>query len=165
MVQLFLQFQFNAFVFTILIFILSHFIFQGWETITSAVVKYISDHCSGVVFLLWGSYAQKKASVVNGKKHHLLKSVHPSPLSAHRGFLGCKHFSKCNELLKAQGKDPIDWTKLDAQKKKKMLKASNQKSKSTWFLTNFGPKYHQLPEICVCYCYAKPYYLYPDLFT
>lgn len=87
---------------------------QGWETITSAVVKYISDHCSGVVFLLWGSYAQKKASVVNGKKHHLLKSVHPSPLSAHRGFLGCKHFSKCNELLKAQGKDPIDWTKLDA---------------------------------------------------
>ena len=145
MVQLFLQFQFNAFVFTILIFILSHFIFQGWETITSAVVKYISDHCSGVVFLLWGSYAQKKASVVNGKKHHLLKSVHPSPLSAHRGFLGCKHFSKCNELLKAQGKDPIDWTKLDAQKKKKMLKASNQKSKSTGCSTSISP----ISNLCI----------------
>lgn len=88
-------------------------IFQGWETLTNAVVKHISEHCSGVVFLLWGSYAQKKADIVDKKRHHLLKSVHPSPLSAHRGFLGCKHFSKCNELLLAQEKTPIDWKKLD----------------------------------------------------
>ena len=91
----------------------SHLYLQGWETLTSAVVKYISDNCNGVVFLLWGSYAHKKAANVNGKKHHLLKSVHPSPLSAHRGFLGCKHFSKCNEILVKQGQTPIDWTKLD----------------------------------------------------
>ena len=65
------------------------------------------------MFLLWGAYAHKKAAVVDAKKHHLLKSVHPSPLSAHRGFLGCKHFSKCNQLLKKDGKTPIDWTKLD----------------------------------------------------
>ena len=76
------------------------------------MVKYISDHCEGVVFLLWGAYAQKKAINVNNKKHFLLKSVHPSPLSAHRGFLGCKHFSKCNEILIKQEKTPIDWTKL-----------------------------------------------------
>lgn len=86
---------------------------KGWERLTDAVVKYISRHCDGVVFLLWGAYAQKKASVVDGKKHHLLKSVHPSPLSAHRGFLGCGHFAKCNKLLQSDGKVPIDWTKLD----------------------------------------------------
>lgn len=85
---------------------------KGWEQITDAVVRHISTHCRGVVFLLWGAYAQKKAAVVDGKKHHLLKSVHPSPLSAHRGFLGCKHFSKCNELLEKEGKIPIDWAKL-----------------------------------------------------
>lgn len=85
---------------------------RGWERLTDAVVKYISNNTKGVVFFLWGSYAQKKAAMVDGKKHHLLKSVHPSPLSAHRGFLGCKHFSKCNELLVKEGKAPIDWTKL-----------------------------------------------------
>lgn len=85
---------------------------KGWEKITDAVIKWISDNCSGVVFLLWGASAQKKAAKVDGKKHHLLKNVHPSPLSAHRGFLGCKHFSKCNELLKKEGKKPIDWTHL-----------------------------------------------------
>ena len=86
---------------------------RGWERITDAVVKAVSEECAaGVVFLLWGAYAQKKAISVNGKKHHLLKSVHPSPLSAHRGFLGCGHFKKCNELLEAGGKKPIDWAAL-----------------------------------------------------
>lgn len=82
---------------------------QGWEQLTDAVVKYISDNSRGVVFLLWGSYAQKKAAAVNKKRHHLLMSTHPSPLSAHRGFLGCGHFSRCNELLIGHGKKPIDW--------------------------------------------------------
>jgi len=85
---------------------------RGWEKVTDAVVKWISNNCDGVVFLLWGMPAQKKAAVVDTKKHYLLKSVHPSPLSAHRGFLGCKHFSMCNELLEKQGKTPIDWKKL-----------------------------------------------------
>ncbi|XP_076035493.1 uracil-DNA glycosylase-like [Oratosquilla oratoria] len=85
---------------------------KGWERLTDAVIKVISEQNRGVVFLLWGSYAQKKASVVDKKKHHLLNATHPSPLSAHRGFLGCKHFSKCNELLVKQGKKPIDWNRL-----------------------------------------------------
>lgn len=85
---------------------------RGWEKLTDAVVKWISINCTGVVFLLWGLPAQKKAAVVDGTKHHLLKSVHPSPLSAYRGFLGCRHFSQCNKLLEQQGKDPIDWTRL-----------------------------------------------------
>jgi len=86
---------------------------RGWEKITDAAVKAVSDECPpGVVFLLWGSHAQKKASAVDGSKHHLLKSVHPSPLSAHRGFLGCRHFSKCNELLEKSGRKPVDWSKL-----------------------------------------------------
>ena len=73
----------------------------------------VSDVCGeSVVFLLWGSYAQKKAISVN-KRHHLLKSVHPSPLSAHRGFIGCKHFSKCNEILVKEGRKPIDWSHLE----------------------------------------------------
>ncbi len=87
---------------------------RGWERVTDAAVKAVSDKCpNGVVFLLWGSYAQKKAAAVNGKRHHLLKSTHPSPLSAHRGFLGCGHFSKCNELLVKSGKKPIDWGDLN----------------------------------------------------
>ncbi|ROT63712.1 Uracil-DNA glycosylase [Penaeus vannamei] len=85
---------------------------QGWEKFTDSVIKAVSDRNKGVVFLLWGSYAQKKAAVVDKKKHHLLNTTHPSPLSAHRGFLGCKHFSKCNEILKKQGKKPIDWNYL-----------------------------------------------------
>lgn len=85
---------------------------QGWEQLTDAVIKYISENGRSVVFLLWGSYAQKKGSVVDKKKHHILKTVHPSPLSAHRGFFGCKHFSQCNEFLKKMGKKPIDWSYL-----------------------------------------------------
>lgn len=85
---------------------------QGWEQLTDAVIKYISANNRNVVFLLWGSYAQKKGSVVDQKKHHILKTVHPSPLSAHRGFLGCRHFSQCNDFLKKAGKKPIDWSHL-----------------------------------------------------
>jgi len=87
---------------------------RGWEKLTDAVISWISKNLTGVVFLLWGSPAHKKALVVDGTKHHLLKSVHPSPLSAYRGFLGCKHFSQCNQLLKQQGKEPVDWTRLPA---------------------------------------------------
>jgi len=82
---------------------------RGWEKLTDAVIRWISKNLSGVVFLLWGSHAQKKAMVVDRSKHHLLKSVHPSPLSAYRGFLGCGHFSQCNKLLSQQGKQPINW--------------------------------------------------------
>jgi len=86
---------------------------QGWERITDRVIKLVSDECpAGVVFLLWGSHAHKKAAAVDAKKHHLLKTVHPSPLSAHRGFIGCQHFSKCNQLLQKSGRKPIDWAKL-----------------------------------------------------
>jgi len=86
---------------------------RGWEKITDKVIKAVSDECPpGVVFLLWGSFAQKKAAAVDSKKHHLLKTVHPSPLSAHRGFIGSRHFSKCNELLKKSSREPIDWAKL-----------------------------------------------------
>lgn len=85
---------------------------QGWEQLTDAVIKYISDHGRNVVFLLWGAYAQKKGSIVDKKKHHILKTVHPSPLSAHRGFFGSKHFSQCNDFLKKAGKKPIDWSQL-----------------------------------------------------
>eukprot|EP00095_Tigriopus_kingsejongensis_P004147 snap_masked-scaffold703_size109190-processed-gene-0.15 protein:Tk04147 transcript:snap_masked-scaffold703_size109190-processed-gene-0.15-mRNA-1 annotation:"hypothetical protein CAPTEDRAFT_219606" len=86
---------------------------KGWEMVTDATIQYISDHCNGVVFLLWGAFAQKKAAKVNGTKHHLLKSVHPSPLSAHRGFLGCRHFSQCNAYLVQRGQNPINWGDLD----------------------------------------------------
>ncbi|KAG0724137.1 Uracil-DNA glycosylase [Chionoecetes opilio] len=82
---------------------------QGWEKFTDAVIKTVSQRNKGVVFLLWGSYAQKKAAV---KLHHLLHAPHPSPLSAHRGFFGCKHFSKCNQLLQDAGRKPIEWSYL-----------------------------------------------------
>ncbi|XP_013378607.1 uracil-DNA glycosylase [Lingula anatina] len=85
---------------------------MGWEKFTDAVVSWINKNLHGVVFMLWGSYAQKKGACVDKKRHHVLSTVHPSPLSAYRGFLGCKHFSKANELLKKQGKKPIDWTYL-----------------------------------------------------
>jgi len=85
---------------------------KGWEKVTDAVIRWLSNNTSGLVFLLWGASAQKKAAQVDSKKHHLLKAVHPSPLSAHRGFLGCKHFSKCNEILQEEGKRPIDWSML-----------------------------------------------------
>jgi uracil-DNA glycosylase len=82
---------------------------KGWEKFTDWVISWIGKNLDGVVFLLWGSYAQKKCSKIDHTRHHILKAVHPSPLSAHRGFFDCKHFSKTNELLEAQGKTPIDW--------------------------------------------------------
>ena len=96
---------------------------------TEKVIKWISDNCRGVVFMLWGGYAQKKAAKVDSfqyrssltmcgaqvdaKKHHVLKATHPSPLGANKGgWFGCKHFSKCNKLLEDSGRQPIDWNKL-----------------------------------------------------
>lgn len=81
----------------------------GWETFTDFVIKTISEKTEGVVFLLWGSQAQRKTELIDGKRHHILKAPHPSPLSAYRGFFGCKHFSKTNELLALQNKAPINW--------------------------------------------------------
>ncbi|WP_118985419.1 uracil-DNA glycosylase [Photorhabdus sp. CRCIA-P01] len=82
----------------------------GWETFTDKVIAAINEHRSGVVFLLWGSHAQKKGNFIDANKHHVLKAPHPSPLSAHRGFFGCKHFSKANALLEKQSIAPINWT-------------------------------------------------------
>lgn len=81
---------------------------QGWETFTDAVIKAVSDHSSGVVFLLWGRFAQAKAALIDASRHHILQAAHPSPL-ARTGFAGCRHFSKANALLEQQGKTPIDW--------------------------------------------------------
>lgn len=87
---------------------------KGWEEFTTHAVRVINKERSGVVFMLWGKYAQEKGSLIDAKRHHVLKAPHPSGLSAHRGFFGCKHFSRANALLKAQGDAPIDW-KLDSQ--------------------------------------------------
>jgi uracil-DNA glycosylase len=81
----------------------------GWERFTDRVIQQLSEHCNGVIFLLWGSHAQRKGSVIDKDKHHVLSGPHPSPLSAYRGFFGCKHFSQTNELLIQQGKSPINW--------------------------------------------------------
>ena len=82
---------------------------KGWETFTDAVIKQISDKKTGIVFLLWGAYAQKKGAVIDQNKHYVLKSAHPSPLAAHKGFFGNKHFSKTNDYLIKTGKSPIIW--------------------------------------------------------
>jgi uracil-DNA glycosylase len=81
----------------------------GWMDFTDAVIRKISDDKEGVVFLLWGAFAQKKQELIDATRHHILKAAHPSPFSADKGFFGCKHFSKTNELLTQQGKSPIDW--------------------------------------------------------
>ena len=81
---------------------------KGWEMFTDAVIRALS-HRSGIVYLLWGSYAQRKAEFVDAAENLVLKSVHPSPLSASRGFFGNHHFSRANEYLTAQGKEPIEW--------------------------------------------------------
>ncbi|KAJ1676693.1 hypothetical protein EV182_007672 [Spiromyces aspiralis] len=86
---------------------------KGWEQLTDAVIKMVNDRKSNVVFMLWGSYAQKKGKGIDRKKHLVLTSTHPSPLSAHRGFLGCGHFKKANEYLVEHKKKPIDWMALD----------------------------------------------------
>lgn len=82
---------------------------KGWEEFTDAVIRVINEEKSKVVFLLWGAYAQKKGSIIDTQKHLVLKAPHPSPFSAHTGFLGCKHFSQTNAYLKEQGLVPIEW--------------------------------------------------------
>jgi len=81
----------------------------GWLQFTDRVIKKISDEKEGIIFLLWGKFAQEKQSLIDETKHFVLKAAHPSPLSANNGFFGCKHFSKTNELLVKQQKSPIDW--------------------------------------------------------
>ncbi len=83
---------------------------RGWERLTDTAVQAVNAHCPHVVFLLWGSQAMKKGSVIDAARHQVLTAPHPSPLSAHRGFLGCRHFSKANHWLQARGIEPIDWS-------------------------------------------------------
>jgi uracil-DNA glycosylase len=82
----------------------------GWIEFTNAVISKISDEKKGVVFLLWGKFAQEKQVLIDETKHHVLKAAHPSPFSADKGFFGCRHFSRTNELLMKDGFDPIDWS-------------------------------------------------------
>lgn len=81
----------------------------GWHTFTNAVIRKVSEEKENVVFILWGKFAQSKAELIDANKHLILKAAHPSPFSAHSGFLGCKHFSKTNEWLKAKKMPTIDW--------------------------------------------------------
>ena len=82
---------------------------KGWETFTDNVIKEVNDRCQNVVFLLWGSYAQKKEAYIDKSKHCVLKAAHPSPLSAYRGFFGCNHFILANNYLRKCGKEEIVW--------------------------------------------------------
>ena len=82
---------------------------KGWEEFTDSVISCLSEHRTNLVFMLWGAYAQKKGATIDTSKHLILKSPHPSPLSAHRGFFGNKHFSKANEYLINNGKNPVEW--------------------------------------------------------
>ncbi|MBA6412548.1 uracil-DNA glycosylase [Parahaliea sp. F7430] len=82
---------------------------RGWERFTDRVIEVINDQRQAVVFLLWGSYAQRKGAAIDQTKHCVLKAPHPSPLSAHRGFFGCGHFTAANDYLRQQGLSPIDW--------------------------------------------------------
>ncbi len=82
---------------------------KGWERFTDQIVARLAQGREGIVFLLWGAYAQKKGAIVDEQRHCVLRAPHPSPLSAHRGFFGCKHFSKANEYLESRGQTPIDW--------------------------------------------------------
>ncbi|PRM89760.1 uracil-DNA glycosylase [Aliarcobacter cryaerophilus] len=81
----------------------------GWEVFTDNIIKYISQNCENIIFLLWGTPAIKKSSLIDKNKHHILTSVHPSPLSSYRGFFGCKHFSQTNDILKSLNKEAIIW--------------------------------------------------------
>ena len=82
---------------------------RGWERFTDRIIREVNGKTEPVVFMLWGSYAQKKAAFVDTSRHLVLKAPHPSPLSAHSGFLGCRHFSKANAFLEAKGLEPVDW--------------------------------------------------------
>lgn len=82
---------------------------SGWQEFTNAVIEKLSKEKTGLIFLLWGNFAQQKAVLIDENKHTILKAPHPSPFSAHTGFFGCKHFSKTNEILKTKGEVEIDW--------------------------------------------------------
>jgi len=82
---------------------------KGWETFTDEVVRVLSEEREGLVFLLWGAYAQRKGAVIDGQKHLVLRAAHPSPFAAHRGFFGSGHFSKANEYLRKNGRNPVEW--------------------------------------------------------
>ncbi len=82
---------------------------RGWEAFTDRIVECLNEEREGLVFMLWGSYAQRKGAIVDRRRHCVLTAPHPSPLSAHRGFFGCRHFSKANAYLVAHGQAPIDW--------------------------------------------------------
>lgn len=82
---------------------------HGWETFTDCAIQRLSEQRTGIVFLLWGNYAIRKRELIDETKHYVLTAAHPSPLSASRGFFGCRHFSKTNALLMSMGKSPIDW--------------------------------------------------------
>jgi uracil-DNA glycosylase len=82
---------------------------HGWETFTDAAMKRLSEQRNGLIFMLWGNYAMAKRSLIDPSRHFILTSVHPSPLSAHRGFFGCRHFSQVNNLLRQQGVEEINW--------------------------------------------------------
>ncbi|MCQ2607600.1 MAG: uracil-DNA glycosylase [Bacteroidales bacterium] len=82
---------------------------RGWEQFTDKVIQTISEQKSGIVFILWGSFAQAKSALIDTSKHYILKAAHPSPLSSYKGFFGCRHFSKTNEILQNLGEAPIEW--------------------------------------------------------
>ena len=83
---------------------------RGWEQFTDAIIRLLSMEKEGLIFLLWGRYAQAKEHLIDSQKHFILKAAHPSPFSAYQGFYGCRHFSKTNEILKSTGREPIDWS-------------------------------------------------------
>lgn len=86
---------------------------KGWESVTDAIIRTVNDRCDHVVFMLWGSHAQKKKALLDTNKHLVLEAPHPSPLSAHRGFLGCGHFTQANAYLERMGLAPVRWTAQD----------------------------------------------------
>ena len=82
---------------------------KGWEPFTDKIIATVNEQCNNVVFMLWGSYAQKKGAMIDTSRHLVLKAPHPSPLSAYRGFFGCRHFSLANDYLEQNNKKPVDW--------------------------------------------------------
>ena len=86
---------------------------KGWEQFTDAIIRAVNEQGDHVVFMLWGAYAQKKGAFIDRKKHLVLEAPHPSPLSAHRGFLGCGHFKQANDFLVKHGRKPIDWAQVE----------------------------------------------------
>jgi uracil-DNA glycosylase len=83
---------------------------KGWETFTDRVIEVVNRERDGVVFMLWGSYAQRKGAIIDSHRHCVLQAPHPSPLSAHRGFFGCGHFKAANDYLRGRGEEPVDWS-------------------------------------------------------